>query len=135
MRKSGVVRRAVILIAFAWAFSHFVLNGSQFNWSPKVREWLQWVLYGSVAFGVVTLFADRFSDTAASTEAKNHDHNATRPGPVGSEETELSALLGDLSNPLCQRCHCRCSACKPGCCLFDAPFLAGTGTDRHRSSV
>lgn len=75
MRKSGVLRRVAILAAFAWGYSHFVLENGQFHWSPEVRGWLHWLLYGAVGWGVTTLFADRFAVRGHPEEPRRHDNN------------------------------------------------------------
>lgn len=59
MNTSGCLRRVAILPAFAWAFSFFVLKDGQWIAGEEQREWLRWLLYGAVAWGIVTLFADR----------------------------------------------------------------------------
>ncbi len=59
MNKSGFLRRGILLFVFGWFYSRFVLNGSQFIWEPEVRRWLHWLLYAGIAWGVVTLLAER----------------------------------------------------------------------------
>ena len=59
MSKSGFLRRVALLLGFGWFYSRFVLNSSHFNWSPEVRQWLHWILCAGIAWGVITLLADR----------------------------------------------------------------------------
>ena len=77
MRKSGALRRVVILVAFAWGYSFLVLNSSLFMWSYETRQWLHWLLYGAVAWGVVTLFADRVSQSSKTKETEHHDDDSS----------------------------------------------------------
>lgn len=58
-KTSGVLRRVVILAAFACGYDHFFINGSLYPWSPTIRDLLTWLLYAAVAWGIITLFADR----------------------------------------------------------------------------
>lgn len=73
MDKSGCLRRVVILGAFAWAFDHFVLQPPGFLASPGARQALTGLLYGAVAWGVVTLFADRLRPRSDGRRKGNHD--------------------------------------------------------------
>lgn len=57
MKKSGLLRRVVILIAFAIAFDQFVLSGSQYIAEAEPREFLKLFLWGATAFGIVTVLA------------------------------------------------------------------------------
>lgn len=72
-KTSGVLRRVVILAAFAWAYDHFVINGSLYTWSPTIRDLLTWLLYAAVAWGIITLFADRVGQGTNPREGNNNE--------------------------------------------------------------
>lgn len=74
MKKSGVLRRVVILVAFAWAYAHFVLGNGLLIQDPQWREYLHWFLYAAVAWGVITLFADRIANRRDNSKEEPYDH-------------------------------------------------------------
>jgi putative Mn2+ efflux pump MntP len=64
MNKSGLIRRIVILIAFAIGFDHFVLSDSQYIAEASSREFLKLFLWGATAFGIVTVLSQHFGKTS-----------------------------------------------------------------------
>jgi len=77
--ESGTLRRVVLLGVFCWLYARYVVNGSLFNWSPEVRECLGWVLYASVAWGVITLFANARPRTSVRNEEITDDDDPRTP--------------------------------------------------------
>ena len=77
MRKSGVLRRVVILILFACFYSHFVLDSSHFMWTDETRQWLHLLLYAAIAWGIITLFGDRFAERSNNRETERHDDDSS----------------------------------------------------------
>ena len=59
MGKSGFLRRVAILLAFAWFYATVVISNEEWFPDPQHREWLHWLLYGAITWGVVTMLADR----------------------------------------------------------------------------
>ncbi len=76
MKRSGFLRRVVILIIFAWCMHHFVLSGSQYIEDEQQREFLYWFMFAVVGFGVVTMLAERLrSDSQSSGQGDRNDNN------------------------------------------------------------
>ena len=74
-RRSGVLRRVIVLGLFVWAFSRFILNGGHIQWTPEAHSGLMWLLYASVVWGVVTLFANGASGKSIHREDNSDEHD------------------------------------------------------------
>ena len=68
MNKSGFLRRVAILLLFAIFYSHFVLKDSQLIQNEQAREFLHVLLYAAVAWGIVTMLADRLKRSSDEEE-------------------------------------------------------------------
>lgn len=73
MNKSGFVRRVILLLTFAWAYARFVLSDAQFIQNEQRREYLCWFLYAAVAWGIVTLLAQRMGKPWAKNNQREED--------------------------------------------------------------
>lgn len=72
MRKAGLLRRIGLLGCLAFVYERFVLPNPAIAHTPEAATWLRWVLYGAVAFGVITMLADRLT-SPETPERRNHD--------------------------------------------------------------
>ena len=73
MKKSGFLRNAVILAAFAWFYEKFILPNRQIVHDPMLHEALRFVLYGGVAWGILTLLAQRTQSGNRHKENRDDD--------------------------------------------------------------
>ena len=71
MNKSGFLRRVVILLAFGFFYSVFVLSNSQISMDEDHRKWLHWLLIGTITWGIVSMWADRMAPPKDGKEEKD----------------------------------------------------------------
>lgn len=58
-RRSGFIRKTLILIALALLFTQMFLSGSHYLQSREMRDIVQMAIVVMTAWGIVTLFANR----------------------------------------------------------------------------
>jgi hypothetical protein len=71
MKKSGCLRRAVILLAFGVFYSAFVISDGRIIPDTDQQKWLHWLLIGAITWGIVTMFAERLSPPKTGKENKD----------------------------------------------------------------
>jgi hypothetical protein len=58
-RKSGFIRKAIILIALGWLFAHVLVSNGHVVRSQEMRGIAQVAIVVMTAWGIVTLLANR----------------------------------------------------------------------------
>ena len=59
MRKSGFIRKALIMLGLAWLWFHFFLSGSQFIQSGHLRRVARVAVVAIAVWGVLALLSHR----------------------------------------------------------------------------
>jgi hypothetical protein len=72
VKKAGFLRRAIILLVFAFFYSRFVLDDSHFIENAHTRALLRMFLFAAVAWGIITMLAERLRKPSSS-DRENDD--------------------------------------------------------------